>query len=559
MRLLVKYAIELKDDLQEGLAATPSQSWKNIIPQLFARLNHPESYIRQSISKLLCRIARDYSHLIIYQAVVGSQDGPTKIQTKIGAATAAENAVNDEARKSNSQSSSLAKPSEAVGKNLDKSDEEINSGDDLSNEEEDRENEEEDEEEEDNIEDQEGEEQDVNIDRRVGNENENEENEEEVEEEEEGTMLEEEKKLSELKSTYKCLLDTLSETNPKVIDEVKLFVHEMRRITLLREELWYGTLNQIHSDISKRIEQLNLELIKVNGNESLSETERVFITKAKYEILLHPIVALLENVHEITTSLNVCETPNEEQFQLDFGDKIHQALLRLKDTEANACKPANGWSLFKNLHHAFHQRSQRRQTTSLLMDQISPKLANLRHTSIPIPGKDGQQCTIHSIGNHVQVLPTKTKPKKLFFIGSNGKRYQYLFKGLEDLHLDERIMQLLSIINSMFAKLNKSECIQYNALNYSVTPLGPRSGLISWVEGATPLFTLYKKWQHREAIYIAYKQQQSQPQQQQPNTAAGAPPQQLHILRPNDLYYTKLNPLLKEKNISLKAFLDSRR
>ena len=29
-------------------------------------------------------------------------------------------------------------------------------------------------------------------------------------------------------------------------------------------------------------------------------------------------------------------------------------------------------------------------------------------------------------------------------------RYPYLFKGLEDLHLDERIMQFLSIVNNMF-------------------------------------------------------------------------------------------------------------
>jgi PI-3-kinase-related kinase SMG-1 len=119
------------------------------------------------------------------------------------------------------------------------------------------------------------------------------------------------------------------------------------------------------------------------------------------------------------------------------------------------------------------------------------------------------------------------------------------------LHLDERIMQLLSIINSMFVKLNKSECIQYHALNYSVTPLGPRSGLISWVEGATPLFTLYKKWQQREALYLASKQQQ----QQQPAAAPINP--QLQILRPNDLYYNKLNPLLKEKNI--KNFHETRR
>ena len=39
----------------------------------------------------------------------------------------------------------------------------------------------------------------------------------------------------------------------------------------------------------------------------------------------------------------------------------------------------------------------------------------------------------------------------------------------------------------------------FHARHYSVTPLGARSGLIQWVEGATPLFSLYKRWQQREA------------------------------------------------------------
>lgn len=51
-----------------------------------------------------------------------------------------------------------------------------------------------------------------------------------------------------------------------------------------------------------------------------------------------------------------------------------------------------------------------------------------------------------SVDNLVQILPTKTKPKKLAFYGSDGKRYTYLFKGLEDLHLDERIMQVNFLI-----------------------------------------------------------------------------------------------------------------
>lgn len=43
-----------------------------IIPQLFSRLNHPEPYVRQSISDLLCRVAQGAPHLIVFPAVVGS-------------------------------------------------------------------------------------------------------------------------------------------------------------------------------------------------------------------------------------------------------------------------------------------------------------------------------------------------------------------------------------------------------------------------------------------------------------------------------------------------------
>lgn len=101
----------------------------------------------------------------------------------------------------------------------------------------------------------------------------------------------------------------------------------------------------------------------------------------------------------------------------------------------------------------------------------------------------------------VHILPTKTKPKKLVFKGSNGRNYTYLFKGLEDLHLDERIMQFLSIANQMMSKSVdcNGKSSYYRAHHYSVIPLGPRSGLISWVDGVTPIFSMYKKWQQRQA------------------------------------------------------------
>jgi hypothetical protein len=40
----------------------------------------------------------------------------------------------------------------------------------------------------------------------------------------------------------------------------------------------------------------------------------------------------------------------------------------------------------------------------------------------------------------------------------------------------------------------------FKARHYAVTPLGNRSGLVKWVDGATPLFAIYKRWQQREAM-----------------------------------------------------------
>jgi PI-3-kinase-related kinase SMG-1 len=46
LRLIVKHALGLQEVLEEGLAKSPSEPWKVIIPQLFSRLSHHEPYVR---------------------------------------------------------------------------------------------------------------------------------------------------------------------------------------------------------------------------------------------------------------------------------------------------------------------------------------------------------------------------------------------------------------------------------------------------------------------------------------------------------------------------------
>ena len=71
LRLLAKHAWELQQILENSLQSSPVGPWRAIVPQLFARLGHPEPYVRRAIADLLCRIAVTAPHDIVYPAVAG--------------------------------------------------------------------------------------------------------------------------------------------------------------------------------------------------------------------------------------------------------------------------------------------------------------------------------------------------------------------------------------------------------------------------------------------------------------------------------------------------------
>ncbi|CAI6351779.1 unnamed protein product [Macrosiphum euphorbiae] len=323
-----------------------------------------------------------------------------------------------------------------------------------------------------------------------------------------------------LEDCFHSMVNTLSKQAGEMISEVRVLVSELRRITLLWDELWLGTLVQRQTDISRRISQLEAELNKTENHPHLTDLEKEHISVEKYTMLLKPILFIFEQLHAITSVK--AETPHEEWFQDKFGSYITHMLDKLRrPTDSVNINVQEVWKSIKNLQSNLQSRISKRGSYSLKMETISPVLANLKDTKIAMPGVE-RVVTVASIHNNVAILPTFTKPKKLIFYGSDGKVYTYLFKGLEDLHLDERIMQLLCITNTLLSGSSD----HYRAHHYPVIPLGPRSGLISWVDGVVPIFMLYKRWQQRQASN---------------NDGVN--------MRPSELFNSKLTPLLKEKGI----------
>lgn len=267
---------------------------------------------------------------------------------------------------------------------------------------------------------------------------------------------------------FNSLLDTLSKQASEQVQQVQLMVRELKRITLLWEELWLSSLSQVYSECAKRVAILENDVNKLTAEElNFKQTDEVKRTVLieRYHVIVRPILFVMERLWDATSGK--AETANEHAFQDRFSTTIQDTIATLKEPLQFANASPEGWVKFKHLYTVLQQRSQKKSANQFKMSDISPVLAQMKNTVISMPGiehhrnrssssryetEQNRWIYIRSVDNFVHILPTKTKPKKLAFYGSDGRKYPYLFKGLEDLHLDERIMQFLTIANSMMSK-----------------------------------------------------------------------------------------------------------
>jgi phosphatidylinositol kinase/protein kinase (PI-3 family) len=165
----------------------------------------------------------------------------------------------------------------------------------------------------------------------------------------------------------------------------------------------------------------------------------------------------------------------------------------------------------------------------LQLSEISPALSGMLNLNITIPGSEKNDgIFINSFDPTVIALPTKTKPKKITLRASDGKNYSFLLKGLEDLHLDERIMQIFETVDALLADDDACRERRLSVNTYSITPIGDFFGMIQWVDNVTSAFTLYKRWQK----------------------GIEGSAEDLLLRRPNEQFISKISEALKARRIS---------
>ena len=199
LRVLVRYPQQLRSIFELNLVNVPTVAWKRIIPQLFSRLNHPDSFVRDYVTNLLIRIAKDFPQLILYSVIVGITDDSKMRRIK----------PRDENVYKRKSSSAHETDDERSQNGIEDDDDD----DDDDN--------------------------DDNVD----------EEDDEIEEDD----IEKREDVAAMENSFRLIYNVLSETNAHVVGQVRLFVHELRRVTILWDELWLGTMAQLQEEISRLV------------------------------------------------------------------------------------------------------------------------------------------------------------------------------------------------------------------------------------------------------------------------------------------------------------------
>ena len=131
-----------------------------------------------------------------------------------------------------------------------------------------------------------------------------------------------------------------------------------------------------------------------------------------------------------------------------------------------------------------------RKIDQIQLNKISSELAAKRHFHLSIPGQEDDQekpPKIFMIDPCFTVLRTQQHPRSVFIVDEKGKKWRFLLKGKEDLRMDQRIMQLFRLINTLLSNDRLTSSLEIKIVQYPIVPFSKDCGLIGWVGGADTL------------------------------------------------------------------------
>ena len=98
--------------------------------------------------------------------------------------------------------------------------------------------------------------------------------------------------------------------------------------------------------------------------------------------------------------------------------------------------------------------------------------------------------TVAGVEDDIAVMSSLQKPKRIVFIGSDGKSYPFLAKPKDDLRKDNRMMEVAGVLNALFSEDPDARERDLYLRRFAVVPISEDSGLVEWVVDTKPVRSL---------------------------------------------------------------------
>ncbi|KAF8519025.1 phosphatidylinositol 3-kinase [Hysterangium stoloniferum] len=270
----------------------------------------------------------------------------------------------------------------------------------------------------------------------------------------------------------KTIMDRMKEHSAVMVEQALVVSQELIRVAILWHELWH---------------------------EGLEEASRLYFTEKNPE----GMIAALEPLHEMLARgpTTIRETSFAQVFGRDLQDAREASKRFLRFGETSDLDRA--WDIYYGIFRKIEK--QLPQLTTLDLQYVSPELLKAKNLELAVPGTYQSGRPVIRIANFatkLTVIASKQRPRRLSLRGDDGRDYQYILKGHEDLRQDERVMQLFSLVNTLLSVDTNSFKRRLHIQRYPVIPLAPNAGLLGWVEESDTLHVLVRDYRDARKILL---------------------------------------------------------
>lgn len=168
--------------------------------------------------------------------------------------------------------------------------------------------------------------------------------------------------------------------------------------------------------------------------------------------------------------------------------------VALKFTEAPCLRLQYGLnnSILHSAEKVFREFASMAQKTPTLRELLLSRDLNFNVRVFPaplaMPSKTGlkvgkKSLTIAGVDDRVKVMTSLQKPCRMAMFGSDGKCYFILFKRVDDLRKDAKLMEVTNMLDGRLGLNYELRRRQLGVRTFAVVPMSEQSGVIEWVQG----------------------------------------------------------------------------